>query len=214
MATLVVFHHAQGLTDGVKAFADGLREAGHDVTVPDLYRGATFGTVDEGVAHAESLGFDRIIADGVAAADAVPAATVFAGFSLGALPAQKLAQTRVGAAACLLYHAGVPVSTFGSAWPTGVRLEIHSNVDDPWAEIDEAERLVADAGLVATAALHRYPGSSHLFADSSLADHVPESAALLMERTLDLLAEVDRQADGEADGEAGAGVDRDDPVGR
>jgi len=36
---VIVFHHAQGLTDGVRQFADQLRGVGHRVTVPDLYEG-------------------------------------------------------------------------------------------------------------------------------------------------------------------------------
>jgi hypothetical protein len=40
---------------------------------------------------------------------------VYAGFSLGVLPAQSLAQTRSGALGALLFHSCVPVSEFGSA---------------------------------------------------------------------------------------------------
>jgi dienelactone hydrolase len=36
MSDVVLFHHAQGLTDGVQTFAEQLRTAGHRVTVPDL----------------------------------------------------------------------------------------------------------------------------------------------------------------------------------
>ena len=98
MAELVLFHHAQGLTNGVEVFAEQLRAAGHQVTVPDLFDGATFETVDEGVAHAERLGFDNVIASGVSVAENLPERIVYAGFSLGALLAHKLAQTRSGAA--------------------------------------------------------------------------------------------------------------------
>jgi dienelactone hydrolase len=62
MTTLLLFHHAQGQTPGFLAFAEELREAGHSVHAPDLYGGAeTFGTVDEGVAHARQVGFGEII---------------------------------------------------------------------------------------------------------------------------------------------------------
>jgi dienelactone hydrolase len=116
MAELVLFHHAQGLTEGMRAFADRLRSAGHHVTLPDLCDGATFSTVEEGVAHAEVIGFDEIVSRGVAAVADLPAELVYGGFSLGALPAQKLAQNRPGAKAVLLYEGGVPLSTFGGAW--------------------------------------------------------------------------------------------------
>ncbi len=189
MADLILFHHAQGLTDGVNAFADQLRAAGHQVTVPDLYDGATFATVDEGVAHAEHLGFDNIIAAGAAAAETLPDRLVYAGFSLGALPAQKLARTRPGALGALIYHGGVPVSTFGESWPPGVGLQIHINEHDEWSELDVARELVEHAGTRADAELFIYPGSTHLFADSSLPDYEPESAALVLQRTLDFLVQ-------------------------
>ena len=50
MAEVLLFHHAQGLTPGVSAFADELRGAGHTVHVPDLFDGRTFGSIDEGMA--------------------------------------------------------------------------------------------------------------------------------------------------------------------
>ena len=36
MSEIVVFHHAQGLTDGVRAFADHLRAEGHTVPSAEL----------------------------------------------------------------------------------------------------------------------------------------------------------------------------------
>jgi dienelactone hydrolase len=184
MADLILFHHAQGLTPGVHAFADRLRAKGHRVTVPDLFDGATFATVDEGVAHAEKIGFDVITERGVEAAAALPDGSAYAGFSLGALPAQKLAQSRPGALAALIYHGGVPASMFSDSWPSGVALQVHLNDADEWSEPDVATDLVAGA---ADGELFLYPGSSHLFTDSSLADYAPQSAGLVLDRTLALL---------------------------
>ena len=48
MAEVLLFHHAQGLTAGVRSFADELRSAGHVVHTPDLYEGATFADLDGG----------------------------------------------------------------------------------------------------------------------------------------------------------------------
>ena len=57
MAEVLLFHHAQGLTSGIQAFADELRVAGHTVHTPDLFDGRTFGSIDEGMAHiAEEFG--------------------------------------------------------------------------------------------------------------------------------------------------------------
>jgi dienelactone hydrolase len=188
MAELILFHHAQGLTDGVAAFADRLRSHGHQVSAPDLYDGATFATIDEGVAHAERIGFDEIIARGAAAAEPLPAGIVYAGFSLGVLPAQKLAQTRPGARGALLYHSGVPVSTFGSGWPDGVPLQIHVMEQDEWGDVEDCAEL---ARTIDGAELYLYPGSAHLFCDSSLGDYDHEAAELVFERTLAMLRRLD-----------------------
>lgn len=186
MADVILFHHAQGLTSGVHAFADRLRAAGHRVTVPDLYAGRTFPTVDEGVAHAQSVGFETITAAGVAAAEGMPERAVYAGFSLGTIPAQKLAMTRPGALAAILYHGGVPSSNFGVPWPKDVPVQVHIAKDDPWGDpLEVYEELMSEAPL---GELFLYPGSSHLFADNSVADYVAESAELALERSLALLS--------------------------
>jgi dienelactone hydrolase len=190
MTTLLLFHHAQGQTTGFLAFADELREAGHTVHTPDLYDGKTFEDLDEGVAYAgKVVGFDEIMDRGTATATDLPADIVYAGFSLGVMPAQSLAQTRSGAKGAILYSAAMPASEFGSSWPEGVPLQIHLMDADPWAEEDRpaAEALVAD---VEDAELFIYPGSGHLFADSSLGDYDDEAAALLKERTLAFLDRV------------------------
>jgi len=188
MAELVIFHHAQGLTPGVVAFADALRRAGHTVHTPDLYDGRTFATIEEGVAHAEEIGFGAVIERGVRAVEGLPAALVYAGFSLGVLPAQKLAQTRAGARGALLCYACVPVSEFGPAWPDGVPVQVHAMDADPLfvgeGDIDAARALVAEA---ADAELFLYPGDQHLFADSSLPSYDADAAALLSRRVLDFL---------------------------
>ena len=70
MAEVLLFHHAQGLTPGVRAFADELRAAGHTVHTPDLFDGRTFDSIDEGVAHAKEIGFENVLERGVRSADA------------------------------------------------------------------------------------------------------------------------------------------------
>ena len=56
MAEVLLYHHVQGLTDGVQSFADELREAGHTVHTPDLFEGRTFDTIEEGMAFARDAG--------------------------------------------------------------------------------------------------------------------------------------------------------------
>jgi dienelactone hydrolase len=190
MTTVLLFHHAQGQTPGFLAFAEELRSAGHTVHTPDLFGGGeTFETVDEGVAHARQVGFGEILRRGTAAAEGLPHDIVYAGFSLGGMPAQSLAQTRANARGALLYHAALPPSEFGGPWPEGVPVQIHFKEKDPWAEEDlpAAEALVAE---VEGAELFVYPGSGHLFADPSSEDYDEPSARLLKERTLAFLDRV------------------------
>jgi dienelactone hydrolase len=187
VAHVLLFHHALGLTDGVRAFADDLRAAGHEVTVPDLFDGRTFTTLDDGVAHAEEVGFLAVAERGGQVADRLPPDLVYAGFSLGVLPAQRAAQVRPGARAAVLYHSGVPLETFGERWPAGVPLQLHVAEADPWGDVEDVRQLAVDAD----AELFTYPGDAHLFTDRSLDVYDPVAAALVLERTLELLARLD-----------------------
>jgi dienelactone hydrolase len=188
MAEVVLFHHALGLTPGMLAFADDLRSAGHTVHAPDLFQGRTFDTIEEGVGYASETGFDEVVGRGVRAADGLPDGLVYAGFSLGVLPAQKLAQTRAGARGALLFDACIPVSELGSSWPEGVPVQVHAMDADPFfvdeGDIDAARALVEQAG---DAELFLYPGNQHLFADSSLPSYDAEAAELLEQRVLSFL---------------------------
>lgn len=187
---MVLFHHAQGLTDGVAAFADRLRTAGHVVHTPDLFDGRTFPDIHAGVAHVETIGFETLIDRGLAAVGGLPYEVVYMGFSLGVLPAQKLAQTRPGARGALLVHAAVPVSEFGPSWPEGVPVQIHLMADDEWA-VDDAAAAGAIEQEADEAEVFVYPGSGHLFADPGSSDHDPDAAAVLLARTLEFLSKLD-----------------------
>ena len=186
MTEVLLFHHAQGLTPGVHEFADRLRAGGHRVTVPDLFEGATFPTVPSGVDHAESIGFDVLLERGESAAVDLPHETVYAGFSLGVMPAQKLVQTREGALAGLFLHSAVPPDYFSPAWPSGVPAHIHVMEGDEWGDLDVCKQLEAEVPEVE---VFRYPGSDHLFTDSSL-EVVYDAAATeqVLARSLDLLS--------------------------
>jgi dienelactone hydrolase len=179
MTEVLLFHHAHGQTDGFLAFAEELRAAAHVVHAPDLYDGKTFAALDEGVGYAQEVGFGEIIERGRRAAEGLPDELVYAGFSLGVLPAQALAQTRPGARGALLFSAAIPASEFGGAWPAGVPLQIHMMEDDEWAleDLPAARELVES---VEDAELFLYPGNGHLFADGSLPDY-DEGAAKLLE---------------------------------
>ena len=189
MAEVLLYHHIQGLTDGVKAFADDLREAGHTVHTPDLFDGRTFASIEEGFAYAKEAGLEAIRERGAAVADDLGPDLVHAGFSFGVMIAQRLAQTRPGARGALLMYSCIPVSEFGESWPEGVPVQIHGKEGDEFFDEDlPAARELA--GSTPAAELFVYPGDQHLFADSSLDAYDPEAAALLTERVLAFLATV------------------------
>ena len=188
MAEVLLFHHVHGLTPGVRSFAETLDQAGHTVHVPDLYEGRVFETLNEGAAYAEQAGFDTIIERGRAAAEKLPRELVYAGFSLGVLPAQMLAQTRAGAKGALLFHSCVPVSEFSGTWPGGVPVQIHGMDADPlFAEEGDLEAARALVQATPDAELFLYPGDQHLFADNSLPSYDEHAARLLTERVLSFL---------------------------
>jgi dienelactone hydrolase len=185
MTEVIVFHHALGRTPGVLAFAERLRDAGHTVHVPDLYEGRTFEDLEEGVAFAQATGFGEIRGRGIAAADGLPQEVVYAGFSLGAMPAQELAQTRPGALGALLFHASVPPADLGGSWPDGLPLQIHVMEQDAWGDVEVGQAL---AEQIDSAELFLYPGSGHLFADPGTADYDAGCAGAMTERTLAFLS--------------------------
>jgi dienelactone hydrolase len=189
MTEVVLYHHVQGLTDGVRSFADELRRAGHTVHTPDLFDGNTFETIEDGMAFAREAGFGALSERGVAAGEAIRPEVVYAGFSFGVMAAQQLAQTRAGARGALLMYGCLPVSEFGAAWPAGLPVQVHGKDNDPFflEDLEAAQALVesADRGE-----LFLYSGEQHLFADSSLPAYDAAAAALLTERVLTFLATV------------------------
>jgi dienelactone hydrolase len=191
MAEVVLFHHVQGLTDGVRAFADELRAGGHTVHTPDLFDGERPATIEEGIALADRL--DDVL--GQRRADAVaglPAGLVYAGFSLGGATAQRFAQTRPGARGALLYESFVSLTaewSFGP-WPAGLPVQVHGMDKDPYfaqeGDLDAARELVAAVGPD-VAELYTYPGDRHLFTDSSLPSYDAAATRLVLDRSLAFL---------------------------
>jgi dienelactone hydrolase len=189
MAEVLLYHHVQGLTDGVRSFADEVREEGHTVHTPDLFDGRTFETLEQGMSFAREAGFGALAERGVAAGDAIGSEAVYAGFSFGVMVAQQLAQTRPGARGALLMYSCLPVSEFGEAWPEGVPVQVHGKDADPFfaEDLEAAQALVNSTDR---AELFLYAGEEHLFADSSLPAYDAAAAALLTERVLAFLETV------------------------
>jgi dienelactone hydrolase len=192
MAEVVLFHHVQGVTRGIEAFAEELRDGGHAVHVPDLFEGERPPSIDEGIALVRRIGEEALTARADGAVAGLPEGLVYAGFSLGAATAQRLAQTRPGARGALLYEGCIPITgewSFGP-WPEGVPVQIHGMDADPFfaeeGDLEAARELVETVGPE-LGELFVYPGDRHLFTDSSLPSYDPEAAALVLQRSLDLL---------------------------
>lgn len=186
MTEILLFHHAQGRTPGVTAFAERLAAAGHAVHTPDLYDGRTFDSVEAGVAHAQSLG-DAVDERADAAADALPPDLVYVGWSLGVMPAQRLTQQRPGARGLVCLEAFVPPAYLGE-WP-GVPLQVHGRADDPWF-VDDLAAAQEFTTATDAAELFVYSGDGHLFADSGAAAYDADQARELVERVLDFLGDL------------------------
>jgi dienelactone hydrolase len=193
MAEVLLFHHALGLTPGIHVFAEQLRHAGHIVHTPDLFDGHVFASIDAGLAYIDAIGPDALLERGVHLADDLPTPLVYAGFSFGVMPAQKLAQTRPGARGALLFYSCIPVTgewSFGP-WPEGVPVQIHAMDADPIftreGDLDAAREIVETAG---DAALFLYPGDQHYFADSALPSYDADATAVLTHRVLTFLRRV------------------------
>jgi dienelactone hydrolase len=195
MAEIVLFHHVQGLTEGMRAFAERLSADGHTVHTPDLFGGERPATVDDGIAYVQSVG-DEVLGDRADRLVAgLPEGLVYAGFSWGGATAQRFAQTRPGARGALLYESCIPITgewAFGP-WPDAVPVQIHGMDKDPFfaleGDIDAARELVETVGPE-LAELFVYPGDRHLFTDSSLPSYDADAAALVLQRTREFLDRV------------------------
>ena len=192
MAEVVLFHHVQGLTDGVRAFAEELRAGGHTVHTPDLFDGERPATIEDGLALVGRIGDEAIETRANEAVADLPAGVVYGGFSLGGASAQRFAQTRPGARGALLYETCIPITgdwAFGP-WPDDVPVQIHGMDKDPFfaleGDLDAARELVEAVGPK-LAELFTYPGDKHLFTDSSLPSYDPAATAVVLSRSREFL---------------------------
>ena len=192
MAEVVLFHHVQGLTDGVRAFAEELGKGGHTVHVPDLFNGERPATIDDGIALVQRIGDEELDRRITAAVESLPRGLVYGGFSFGGATAQGLAQTTPGARGALLYESCVSLTedwSFGP-WPDDLAVQIHGMDHDPLfadeGDLEAAEELVAIVGPQ-LAQLFTYPGDKHLFTDSSLPDYDPDATAVVIRRSVEFL---------------------------
>jgi len=192
MAEVVLFHHVQGLTDGVRAFAAELGKGGHTVHTPDLFDGQHPASIDDGLELVQRIGDEELDRRINAAVAALPPGLVYGGFSFGGATAQGLAQTTPGARGALLYESCVSLTadwSFG-LWPEGLPVQIHGMEADPFfaeeGDLEAAGELVAIVGPK-LAELFTYPGDKHLFTDSSLPSYDQAATALVIRRSVEFL---------------------------
>ncbi len=184
VAEILLFHHAQGLTEGLCSFVDRLRAAGHTVHAPDLFAGQVFPRLDDGVAYAGRIGHDAIEDMARRSARQHPTADTVLGFSLGTFPAQLLAQEWRRIRHCVLMGGAMPPEEIGGEWRHTVRLSIHVADPDDWVPASEMTALLQHAP---SAHVHRYAGKRHMFMDPSCADYDADAADLFEERVVEWL---------------------------
>jgi dienelactone hydrolase len=190
-STIVLFHSALGLRPAVRRFADRLREWGHTVHTPDLYDGKVFETLEDGIRYRDVIGIPGLMERARKAVEPLPAEAVYAGFSLGAAPAQLLAATRPGARRAILMHGALTPAMLGlPRWPP-VPVQVHYAAKDPWvdaAEVEALSRSARESG--AACSVFTYEGSGHLFADEDGADYDPAAAAAMLEHVREFLRQI------------------------
>lgn len=193
MTTIALFHSVLGVRQGLLDSADLLRGHGHEVHVVDQYHGTVFDDYEPAMAHMEAIGFPALMAVAREATAHLPDGFVTMGFSNGAGMAEHVAASRPGVTGVVMLSGALDLKWIDATWPQGVPAQTHSTVDDPWREqegIDAVAAAVAAAG--SELEVYDYPGSGHLFADSSRSDEFqPAEADLMWSRVLDFLSRVD-----------------------
>jgi len=191
MAEILLFHHAYGLTDGLRALAARLIAEGHTVHCPDCYAGVTFRNIDDGVKHLQRIGHDAVEEVARRSAREFRNADVVMGFGLGAMQAQLLAQDLRRIRGCLLMGGAFTPSALGGMWRSNTSLEIHLSDPDEWVQPAELEGLLYHAPH---ANVYRYTNKGHLFIDECSRDYDADAADLFEERLETWLADLDQQA--------------------
>ncbi|GLF94204.1 dienelactone hydrolase family protein [Streptomyces yaizuensis] len=184
---IMLFHSAYGPRPAVRAAAERLRAAGHEVWTPDLYDGETFDTVEEGMAKKDAIGMDELLKRAVlAAAPHSDKGLVYAGFSLGAAVAQNLALGDAKARGLLLLHGTSDIADGTSV--DGLPVQLHVADPDAFEPHDWLTAWYLGMGRAgADAEVHHYPGAGHLYTDPELPDWDAEAAARTWRVALDFL---------------------------
>jgi carboxymethylenebutenolidase len=189
---VVVLHAWWGLNADAIAYADHLADAGFAVVAPDMFGGQ----IATEIADAE-----RLSQEGDKVADAIALAAVdhlaahlgpearlaILGFSFGAGYAIWAPSERDRIVASVVYY-GAYAGEFLKR--STAALLGHFAEEDPFTSEDEIREL--EDGFRAAgrrAAIHRYPGTGHWFAEPSRDAYRPDAAELAFDRTVAFLRE-------------------------
>jgi len=197
MSQIALFHSVLGVRPGVLDAAQRLREAGHEVEIVDQYDGRVFDDYAQAGEYAQGLGYPALMERAVNAVEHLPDGFLVAGFSNGGGMAEYVALQRP-VAGVLMLSGALPLSMIGETdWPAGVPAQIHYATGDPFRSqqgIDAVAESIRAAG--GPLEIFDYPGTGHLFTDSSLAEEYDaDAAATLWERVLAFCAAPPRPAD-------------------
>lgn len=173
---VVLFHSAHGLRPAVRAGAERLRAAGHQVHVPDLFEGQTAGTAEEGRALVDKIGSDELLRRAVlAVAPYSERGLVYAGFSFGGSVAQTLALGDSRARGLLLMHGTSDIAENASVDDLPVQLHVADpDVAEPHDWLNAWYLRMRAVG--ADVEIYRYAGVGHLYTDPDLPDHDARAA--------------------------------------
>ena len=184
MASIALFHSVLGVRPGVLDAAERLRAAGHEVLVVDQYGGRVFDDYEVAGAYVDRVGFPALMQAAVDAVAGLPDGFVVVGFSNGAGMAEYVATQRACRGA-LLVAGALPLAVLGvDAWPAGVPVQVHHAESDPKHSPEWLAAFVADVRRAeAPVEVFGYPGSGHLFTDTSLpGEYDAEATELLWRR--------------------------------
>ncbi len=190
---VVLFHPWWGLNEDATGYAERLAGHGFYVMAPDMYGGQVVATVED--AERLSTALDPKAGDAVALATVDRLANTLGpdaalgalGFSMGAAWSMWCPAERGRLVASVVYYGTLQG---GSLTRAHVPVLGHFAETDPY-ETDEDvaafEATLRGAGRDVT--IHRYPGTSHWFAEPSRDAFRPAAADLAFERTVAFLGE-------------------------
>ncbi|RRD46733.1 dienelactone hydrolase family protein [Tessaracoccus sp. OH4464_COT-324] len=184
MTEIVLFHHALGLTDGVRQFADQLRSRGFAVRTPDLFEGRVFSSVEEAFQYVERVSCATLLQRAEESCVEIHGRIIFGGFSLGVVPAQHmmLAKPSIGG---LLFHGFTPFEADTSDWPQ-LPMHVYAMAEDPLFVGDGDIEAVREAqAVLPQLELHLFEGRKHLFTDSSTGDYDAFATQQVLDHVID-----------------------------